>query len=150
MNIFVISPDPVQCSEYLDSKRAIKMILESAQMLCTTYHCLNLDDELWEVPYRPTHLNHPCSIWARSSETNFDWLCSHAKALCHRYTREYKRVHKSEAVIDWCIKNKHWLNFSKKELTPFVNCTNITNNNTFEAYKEYLQNKWRKDKESLK
>lgn len=35
MNIFVVDEDPAICAEYLDDKRVVKMVLETAQMLST-------------------------------------------------------------------------------------------------------------------
>ncbi len=55
-----------------------------------------------EVPYKLTHNNHPCSLWARQSKGNFYWLIEYGKELCKEYTWRYKRKHKSEKVIDWC------------------------------------------------
>lgn len=77
------------------------MVLESAQLLCTTVAMCN--DV--QTPYKVTHKNHPCSIWAKASLSNFNWLCEHALAICEQYTRRYGKVHKSQAVIEWCIDN---------------------------------------------
>ena len=31
-----------------------------------------------DFPYLPTMYNHPCTIWARSSKSNYDWLYCYA------------------------------------------------------------------------
>ena len=43
MNIFFTSFDPAECARFLDDKRLIKMILESAQMLSTAQLICNSD-----------------------------------------------------------------------------------------------------------
>ena len=37
MNIFYLDKDPVKAAEYSCDKHVVKMILESAQMLCTAH-----------------------------------------------------------------------------------------------------------------
>jgi hypothetical protein len=113
MNIFVLDLDPVKAAQATMDKHTIKMILESAQLLCSPF-------EPGTAPYKRTHFNHPCAIWARESEANYDWLIEHALALTDEYTRRYGKVHKSTEVIQWAKKHKNLLVFTKKELTPFV------------------------------
>lgn len=77
------------------------MILEYAQLLCSA-HWMSGN----EAPYRKTHVNHPCSIWTRTSADNYDWLLSLGKTLCGEYTHRYKKRHKTEDVFDWLSVNK--------------------------------------------
>lgn len=92
MNIFVLSNDPIQAAQMQCNKHVVKMILESAQLLCTAHA---QDD----VPYKHTHFNHPCAKWVRESRANYDWLLSHALALCEEYTYRYNKEHKTQAVL---------------------------------------------------
>ncbi len=95
MNIFVLDTDPVRAAEYLCDKHVVKMALETAQLLCTALASYGGD-----VPYKPTHRNHPCTLWASTSRANFDWLAAHGDAICREYARRYEgREHKSRAVI---------------------------------------------------
>ncbi len=89
MNIFVVDTNPVAAAQALCDKHVVKMILESAQMMST----------IIGGPYKPTHANHPCTIWARK-RTNFEWLSKHALALCHEYTLRYGKFHKCQAIIE--------------------------------------------------
>jgi hypothetical protein len=57
------------------------------------------------VPYKLSHKNHPCSIWARESMDNYLWLCELGMELCAEYTFRYGKRHKSQQVIEWCINN---------------------------------------------
>jgi len=102
MNIFVLDRDPEVAAQYACDKHVVKMILETAQLLCGVYEENYYCDKCGEVPYKRTHYNHPCAIWARSSLENFNWLIRHGLALSREYTKRYGKTHKSERVIMYC------------------------------------------------
>ena len=104
MNIFVLDEDVKKCAEYHNDKHVVKMILETAQILCGVHHMTNGSTE--DVPYRLSHKNHPCSIWARENMSNYLWLCELGLELCKEYTHRYEKRHKSQDVIEWCLINK--------------------------------------------
>lgn len=81
-------------AQYHSDKHCIKMILESCQILSTVMHKHGLPG-----PYRPTHANHPCVLWAGRSRQNFDWLVRMVRHLCTEYTRRYGKVHKCDSVV---------------------------------------------------
>lgn len=114
MNIFAVDACPERAAQMLCDKHVVKMPLESAQMLCTVLTYYNVED----VPYRPCHRHHPCTIWARTTQANYDWLTQHGRALCAEYTRRYGRIHKSQAVIEHCALWRHVIPAGKR--TPFV------------------------------
>ena len=91
MNIFYISPNPVRAAQMQCDKHVVKMILESAQMLCTAHHEYGNHD----VPYKVAHRNHPSTIWARSGAKQYKWLYRHFQALSDEYTDRYGKVHLS-------------------------------------------------------
>ena len=103
MNIFVLDRDVRKCAEYHNDKHVVKMILESAQLLCGVHHMVEENTD--EVPYRLSHKNHPCSIWARENISNYLWLCELGLELCKEYTHRYEKRHKSQDVIEWCLIN---------------------------------------------
>ena len=94
MNIFVVDECPVASATVLLDKHIVKMPLESLQMMSTNawYNSLR-------HPYHPVMTRHPCTIWARESKQNFEWLWEHAIALCAEYTARYGRIHKCEKQI---------------------------------------------------
>jgi hypothetical protein len=100
MNIFYLDNDVERCAEYHCDKHIVKMTLETAQLLCSA-HWVNGS----EAPYKLAHKNHPCSIWVRSSLSNYIYLCNLGLALCYEYQYRYKKTHKSQAVIEWCLNN---------------------------------------------
>ena len=103
MNIFVLDRDVRKCAQYHNDKHVVKMILESAQLLCGVHHMVEENTD--EVPYRLSHKNHPCSIWARENISNYLWLCELGLELCKEYTHRYEKRHKSQDVIEWCLIN---------------------------------------------
>lgn len=104
MNIFILDTDVKKCAEYHNDKHVVKMILESAQLLCGVHHMT--ESSMDYVPYKLSHKNHPCSIWARENMSNYLWLCELGLELCKEYTYRYGRRHKSQEVIEWCIENR--------------------------------------------
>lgn len=117
MNIFVVDTDPVKAAASLCNKHIVKMPLETAQLLCTAVYVLSGI----KTPYKPCYINHPCGVWTRQSEANFDWLVTHGLALCDAYTAEYGKEHKSAAVIRWAALNKPDC-FQEQSLTAHPTC----------------------------
>ena len=92
MNIFYLDKCPKISAKYQYNKHVVKMILESAQMLCTAHHEL-LHDPL--VPYKKAHRHHPCTVWTMRSGQNYAWLYYHMMALGDEYTKRYNKTHLS-------------------------------------------------------
>lgn len=105
MNIFYLNSDPRTCARYHCDKHVIKMILESAQLLCTAHRVVDGDDhynlpgELDSTLYKATHINHPCSLWTRQSIPQYFWLKDLFYYLCKEYTFRYEKVHLCETKL---------------------------------------------------
>jgi len=94
MNIFVLDKDPSKCAEYHCDKHVVKMILETAQLLCgAIIYCGE------SAQYKLTHKNHPCAKWTRHSLGNWIWLRDLGICLCKEYTIRYGKTHKCESII---------------------------------------------------
>ena len=98
MNIFYLHKNPVEAAKLQYNKHVVKMILESAQMLCTAHHEIMGDDA--DVPYKRAHVNHPSTIWARRSAQNYVWLYDHFVALAQEYKKRYGKDHLSYTKCD--------------------------------------------------
>ena len=135
MNIFVTSPLAEYSAEFLryDKKRRGKMILESAQMLCSAL------SEYVEVPYKRCHYNHPCSVWVRSSRCNALWLVRYCEALERIRLEQGDNPHKSMQVINLLKDSIDYL--PDEFLTPFANCTPYKEMEVHTAYKLTLLDK---------
>ena len=138
MNIFILDHDPVKCAEYMIDKHVVKMPLEYAQMLSTVCRLSGFD-----VGYKSTHQNHPCTKWARESIENYSYLRTLAFAVGSEYTRRYKKSHKSIELI----KSLPTPQLSTIGLTTFAQAMPDSYKNTdpVKAYREYYRN----DKKSI-
>jgi hypothetical protein len=105
MNIFFLDFDTQKCAQYHCDKHVVKMILETAQLLCGAHHVTG-----GNAQYKLSHKNHPCAIWTRESLSNYLYLCDLGLELCKEYTYRYGRRHKSQDVIEWCVTNKPNIN----------------------------------------
>lgn len=101
MNIFFLDYDVKKCAEYHVDKHVVKMILETAQLLCSAHWVTGS-----EAPYKLSHKNHPCSIWVRASLSNYLYLCELGLELGNEYTYRYGKKHKSVEILEWCVANK--------------------------------------------
>lgn len=109
MNIFYLSDDPVTSAQSMVDRHVVKMILETAQLLCTAHRVLDgerktvvgkrkttifelngIQDELF---YKATHVNHPCAVWVRHCPENYNWTYRHYLALLDEYTYRYGKTH---------------------------------------------------------
>ena len=95
MNIFYLHKCPKRAAQLQYNKHVVKMILESAQMLCTAHHCYGDKDQVENVPYKQAHLNHPSTVWTRRSKSTYMWLYNHMMALGDEYTKRYGKTHLS-------------------------------------------------------
>ena len=95
MNIFYLDKDPVKAAKVQYNKHVVKMILESAQMLCAAHHICGNKYQQDNVPYKLAHKNHPSTIWVRENSLHYDWLFSHMMALGYEYRLRYGKQHLS-------------------------------------------------------
>jgi hypothetical protein len=122
MNIFYLSDDPRTAAQEHVDRHVVKMILETAQLLCTAHRLLDgvetpttkigksgkpksvkkfthPDPKLDGLLYSTTHINHPCTIWTRTNINNYMWLYQLFVALCDEYTHRYGKKHKCDLLF---------------------------------------------------
>ena len=148
MNIFALQTAPYYAAIDHHDKHVVKMILETAQMLCTNCHYLDI-----KMPYKPVMLNHPCTVWARETDSNFRWLIDLGIALCREYEHRYNKVHKSFAVIKQVMASPAAFKLPKGDLTKFAEAMPDQYkhpSDPVESYRQYYiqekvqQSKWTK------
>lgn len=161
MNIFVLHEDPKIAAQMHCERHILKMIIEHTQMMAAAYYSTigisrkkqipdnqeavnNLfrgfprkDENGNDRPYSISHVNHPCTVWTRSSLTNFYWLLDCTKALCEEFTHRYKGKHSVEFIVDWMYQNPPKL--EDQGLTPFAQAMPefYKSENAVEAYRKY-------------
>lgn len=92
------------------------MVKETGQILSTVRK--QLGDTLPGL-LSPTHVGHPCVVWAKESEENYLWLVVYFKAICEEYTYRYFKIHKYHDLMIRCSDIKS-LTFPSTALTPFA------------------------------
>lgn len=135
MNIFVLDKDINKCVSMYHNKHVVKMVLETAQLLCSAH-------EQGSAPYKRTHYNHPCSKWVRESTSNYLWACDLGKAIAAEYTKRYGKRHKSEDVIDWCEERiPDSIPYGKLTDLPQCMPDEYKDKDTIQAYNNYYKYK---------
>ena len=148
MQLFITSPDPFLCANYLDDKRLNKQIIECIQILSTALWMrdCNIAETLYSKGkiYLPTHENHPICKNAKYHYLDilrFTGACTY-EYLC-RFYKNHKCLYYLIILYDY-----FYLFEEKYPHKPFLNCT--TNHkhisDVYKAYKAELHLKWSTDK----
>lgn len=129
MNIFVLDRNPIIAAQYHCDRHVVKMILESAQMLSTATG----------MGYKPTHHNHPCTLWVKQSAQNALWLHQLAFYLNREWQERYghKNNHKSWEVI----KTLDYGMLPDRDMTPFAQAMpdDYKRADPVQAYRDYYR-----------
>lgn len=163
MNIFYLDEDIDKCAEYHVDSHVVKMPTEGAQMLTTA---IWVDHFLGFVPraltkeelsvintekaaqpsieertftrFLPAHINHPCTIWARSSSANYEWLFAYVDALNCEWQYRYRHDHNHKSFAA-CMRLPSPRNLVGNELTPRPLCMpdEYKDENVINAYRMY-------------
>lgn len=151
MNIFAPHRSPRNCAKALDDVRLRKMVLETAQILCTV---LNEMAGKKVTPYSSTHKGNRLVKWAETPR-NWIWLWDLGMELGREYHYRFGKMHASflviQAVIDAAPKEwprrdywpKSWVNATTNQKLG-LDYTHIKN--TRKAYRKYLRKRWKLDK----
>lgn len=149
MNVFATHGNPVASAAVLDDLRVNKMLVETAQILCTAAHICFAD---CSGLYKSTHATHPCVLWAATTHGAATWLLEHAQALeAERQLAKPKQVHRSlryavlahlrlERVGAPCA------TLPSGVVMRFADCSGIPeefSSSVHERYRECMRRKWR-------
>lgn len=132
MNVFYLDDDPVTAATWLCDQHVSKMILESAQMMCTAIRLrMGLEDTpTEELPeelkflYKKAHPKHGSTIWVGTSFWNFKWMFQHVIQMQCQHVLRYGTRHKSYRIADraydfaWKQRKKGKCLFPTNEMTP--------------------------------
>lgn len=150
MNIFAISRRPVLCAKALDDKRLNKMILETAQLLCSRFN-IQAGEQI--TPYRTSHANHPITLWVLTDRNNARWLYQLGMAYGAEIEYRFGREHSCYRVIRELGETFRDL---KQPVLPGIKLHNgarhkgldldFTHLPTPNAYRAYLNARWPGDK----
>ena len=148
MNLFILSLIPTEAAEAYMDKHVNKILLEAVQMLCTAMHVLVPDTPIKDALYKQAHLNHPVSIWVRTSRDNFIWTLDLVEALHEewrfRYAHPETKFHRSYVVAQLLrrhVPRDEFFICPRAGLTPFALAMpeeyKARNGNAVESYRAY-------------
>lgn len=142
MNLFASDPCPALSAQALDDKRVVKMALETAQLLSTAVHhgMVFANAEV----YQPAYVNHPVTVWVRSSPEAFIWTFQHFHWLLDEYRLRFNRQHACERILKALVTPAGIL--SERVTPAFCNCTPYPELPVHGAYRHTLRVKWNNDK----
>mmetsp|Transcript_85650 Transcript_85650/g.239272 ORF Transcript_85650/g.239272 Transcript_85650/m.239272 type:complete len:258 (+) Transcript_85650:142-915(+) len=164
MNIFFLSMSPKQAARWHANIHIVKMIVETAQLLCNVHHrarekasfCLAPFMPRARIPYRESASGHRklgSMIWVAESLGNYRWAVQLGLELCNEYNRGRGRAagktskHKTEKVLEWL--RDHEPNFTRVRRRP-VEKRHLAMPDKFkkattsvEAYRDYYYSKRR-------
>jgi hypothetical protein len=130
MNIFFLSMSPRQAARWHANIHVVKMIVETAQLLCNVHHrqreyCLPPFISRRRVPYKESAAGHRklgSMIWVAESLGNYRWAVRLGLDLCKEYNKGRGRAagktskHKTQKVLEWL--RDHEPNFERTNRTP--------------------------------
>ena len=148
MNIFVLDENPKLAASYMCDKHIPKMILECAQMMVAVAHRWGIPPEDMPLtksgtPYKVTHQNHPCTLWAGDSISNWLWLCEHAFGLIAEYNMRFDKRHACHTAILQLVEMSKWVLPEDKDITPFAQAMpdEYRDDDAVKAYRAYYHSK---------
>lgn len=148
MNLFILSLCFKECAECMFDKHVSKMLLEAVQMLSTTMHIVDTENEIHNKVkiYKIAHKNHPVTIWMRNSLDNYIWTLDLVDAMHnewkYRYEHPPEKIHKSYILAKYLrefapSKDK----FPSTGLTTFALAMPVEckTDDPIESYRKYYQ-----------
>jgi hypothetical protein len=120
MNIFVLDNNPRVAAQMMCDKHVVKMIVESCQLMSTAHHVLDGQhitrtakngrkfgtyehDRPGFRFLRCTMINHPCTVWTRSSKQAYYWLWEHTHELLKVYQSRYNKIHTYNDMVQYSL-----------------------------------------------
>mmetsp|Transcript_20676 Transcript_20676/g.38820 ORF Transcript_20676/g.38820 Transcript_20676/m.38820 type:complete len:194 (-) Transcript_20676:115-696(-) len=164
MNIFFLSMSPAEAARFHANIHIVKMIVETAQLLCNVHHrsrekeapCNPPYTRRDVIPYKESAAGHRklgSMIWVAESLGNYRWAVRLGLSLCREYNRGRGRakgktaLHRTQAVLEWL--RDHEPHFRRKKRTP-VRRLHLAMPDKFkraktsvEAYRDYYYSKRR-------
>lgn len=133
MNIFFLHMSPKQAAKMHANIHVVKMIVETAQLLCNVHrrqreYCqppYMTARQMARIPYKDSAAGHRklgSMVWIAESLGNYRWGVQLGLELCNEYNRGRGRAagktsqHKTQKVLEWL--RDHEPNFKIKKRTP--------------------------------
>lgn len=140
MNIFFLSNDYTTAAEMHCDKHAVKMVLETAQMLSTAHRALDGDQYADKHSLcKIAHLNHPSTQWVRAGSENYKWAYGLFVALLNEHKKRYGTTHKYWSLVKPLKQLPRAIAKSNFKRPPQCMPDAYKHPNTVTAYRRYYQ-----------
>ena len=94
MNIFITNTDPTTAATNLPDKLLVKMVLETAQILCTAHRELDGDQYADRHNlYKAAYTHHPAVKWVQTDFKAYWWTYALFVHLTYEYFLRYEKQH---------------------------------------------------------
>lgn len=156
MNIFYLDREAKIAAQYHCDKHVVKMILESAQLLCTAHRLLDgklylgktangRNIKRWELPdwrepvlYKAGHINHPSAVWVRANLDHYRWLYDLMYYLIAEYKYRYEgKYHKCETLLQPLLDAPHTIPIVDWQDPPQAMPEDVKAPDAITAYRNY-------------
>jgi hypothetical protein len=137
MNIFFLDKNPKVAAQMHCDKHCSKMCIEYAQLLSTAHR---FTGSMWaDDVYKIAHLNHPSTIWTRSSHDHYSWLFELWRELNNEFMRRRGKWHASWAKLGGILCYNPDLEASGWEDPPQCMPDEYKQEDAVEAYRAYYR-----------
>jgi hypothetical protein len=147
MNLFATDASPILSAQALDDKRVRKMLLETAQLLCTALHHRGES-----APYKASHVHHPITLWVCDDPRNAYWALKHGQALAKecdyrfRLDRPYKAAEVIASIAHHFPRAAAPITFQNSARRRDLDLDFTMEADTHQAYRRYLRVRWAGDR----
>ena len=154
MNVFYIDSDPYLAARWHGDKHVVKMVIETAQLLCTAHHVLSNEygergnpfciKAIEKGLYKPTHVNHPCAKWVRECSANYDWAWRLFDGLCCEFRTRRAKQHATERLVKPLFDQPDGILCATEHTPPPLTMPDeFKTSDPVESYRQYYRHKAR-------
>lgn len=145
MNIFYTNHQPLVAAQDLPDAHITKMPVESVQMLVSAMNRHDVEHNVLTkrgTVHRGGYKNHPCTVWAGDTRSNFSWLLSHGLGLCEEFVHRYGHPHFAETQLAEILKHTYLIPEGLLT-TPHLAMDDVckVDNNPVESYRNCIFHK---------
>jgi len=122
MNIYPLEGDLItgeidwcKSAKSYDNYRIISGAVQTTQLICNVFH-----KNGFKTLFNPYGLNHPNTLWASESYSNFCNILALCNGIFNEYTFRFGKIHKGQDIVTELTNDLEKVKFANKESTKYV------------------------------